>query len=184
MNAWHDVPRGKPEAFNAVIEISAGTRNKYELDKKTGLLRLDRVIYSSVMYPADYGFIPQSYWDDDDPLDVLVIGRYPAVPLTIVPARPIGVMQMIDDEEQDNKIIAVSAVDPKYDQLQDIEDLETHMLKEIKHFFEIYKDLQGKKVKVGQFLNRSEALKIIRKSFSLYDEKIIGKQPLVKNKKR
>ena len=183
MNPWHDVPRGKPEAFNAVIEISAGTRNKYELDKKIGLLRLDRVIYSPVMYPADYGFVPQSYWDDQDPLDVLVIGRYPVVPLTIVPARPIGVMQMIDDDEQDNKIIAVCAVDPKYDDIQEIDDLDPHMLKELKHFFEIYKDLQGKKVRVGQFLHRKEALEIIRGSFSLYDEKIAGKKPLIKRKK-
>jgi inorganic pyrophosphatase len=172
MNPVHDVPRGTPHAFNTIIEIPAGTRNKYEVDKQTGLLKLDRVIYSSVMYPADYGFIPQTHWDDGDPLDVLVLSRYPIVPMTIVPVRPIGVMQMIDDNEQDNKIIAVVATDPNFNDYHDITDLEQHLLKEIKHFFEIYKDLQDKKVQVEQFLPKADALKIIQKSFDLYDEQI------------
>lgn len=176
MNPWHDVPRGTPEQFNAIVEISAGRRNKYEVDKETGLLKLDRVIFSSVMYPADYGFIPQSYWDDNDPLDVLIISRYPLEPLCIVPCRPVGVMQMIDSEEEDSKIIAVVASDPKFDDVHDLEDLDVHFMKEIKHFFEIYKELQNKKVKVEKFLGREEAKKIIQKSFRIYDEKFADKK--------
>lgn len=171
MHPWHDFPRGSPELFNAVIEISEGMRNKYELDKELGVLRLDRVIFSSVMYPADYGFIPQSFWDDGDPLDVLVISRFPIQPMTIVSCRPIGVMQMVDDKEQDNKIIAVAATDPGFDAVQNIDDLEPHLLKEIKHFFEIYKELQDVEVNVERFLPKSEAMQVIQKSFQLYDEK-------------
>lgn len=171
MNPWHDVKRGSPENFNAIIEITAGTRNKYEVDKETGLLMLDRVIFSSVMYPADYGFIPQTYWEDGDPLDVLVLSRYPIQPLTIVHCRPIGVMQMIDEGEEDDKIIAVVASDPHYDSYKNLIDLPDHLLSEIKHFFEVYKELQKKKVTVERFLSRTDAEKIIEKSFRMYDEK-------------
>ncbi len=172
MNPVHDVPRGTPQAFNAIVEISAGTRNKYEVDKETGMLMLDRVIFSSVMYPADYGFIPQTHWEDGDPLDVLILSRYPIQPLTIVPCRPIGVMQMIDDGEEDDKIIAVVSSDPNYNSFNNLQDLPEHLLLEIKHFFEVYKDLQKKKVTVERFLGREDAERIIQKSFTLYDDKM------------
>ncbi len=171
MNPWHDVSRGTPENFNAIIEITAGSRNKYEVDKETGMLMLDRVIFSSVMYPADYGFLPQTFWEDGDPLDVLVLSRYPIQPMTIVPCRPVGVMQMIDDGEEDDKILAVVATDPNFTQVKDLKDLEPHLLIEIKHFFEVYKELQKKKVTVEKFLPRADAIKIIKKSFDMYDKK-------------
>lgn len=171
MHPWHDVPRGTPDLFNTVIEISEGTRNKYEIDKELGMLKLDRVIFSSVMYPADYGFIPQTLWDDNDPLDVLVLSRFPIQPLTIVRCRPVGVMQMIDKDEQDNKIIAVAADDPAMNQMHDITDVKSHLLKEIKHFFEIYKELQDVQVTVENFLPRKDAIAIIEKSFKIYDQR-------------
>jgi inorganic pyrophosphatase len=171
MNPWHTVTRGTAEQCNAIIEITAGTRNKYELDKETGLLVLDRVIGTSMMYPADYGFIPQTYWEDGDPLDVLVLSRYPIQPLTIVPIRPVGVMRMIDDGEGDDKVIAVVATDPFFADVQDLADVETHKLKEIKHFFETYKALQHKTVVVEQFFGKEQAMQVIERGFELYDEK-------------
>jgi inorganic pyrophosphatase len=170
MNPWHDVEVGDkaPEIFNAVIEIPIGSRVKYELDKPTGLLKVDRVLYSAVHYPANYGFIPRTYCDDNDPLDVLVLGQVEVVPLCIVRAKAIGVMQMIDQNEEDDKIIAVHADDPEYLHYRDISELPEHRLKAVRKFFEDYKALENKQVKVERFMGRIDACNIIENSIRLY----------------
>ena len=172
MNPWHDInPRQKTtDTLDCVIEISRGGRLKYELDKATGLLRLDRVLYSAVFYPANYGFIPQTYCDDHDPLDILVLGQEPVMPLSILTARPIGVMQMIDQEEQDDKIIAIHEHDPAYNHLRDISELPKHTLNELQRFFEDYKILEHKKVRIERFKSCDDALEIIAESFKLYED--------------
>jgi inorganic pyrophosphatase len=172
MNPWHDVELGEkaPELFNAVIEIPIGSRVKYELDKPTGLLKVDRVLYSAVHYPANYGFIPRTYCDDNDPLDVLVLGQVEVVPLCILRAKTIGVMQMIDQNEEDDKIIAVHADDPEYLHYRDISELPEHKLRALKRFFEDYKALENKQVKVERFMGRFDAVNIIHKSIALYNE--------------
>ncbi|PQV65444.1 inorganic pyrophosphatase [Abditibacterium utsteinense] len=172
MNPWHDIdPRQKtPDTLDCVIEIPRGGRLKYELDKVTGLLRLDRVLYSAVFYPANYGFIPQTYCDDSDPLDILVLGHHEVVPMCIMTARPIGVMQMIDQDEEDDKIIAIHEHDPAYNHLRDISELPRHTLNELQRFFEDYKALELKKVRIERFKGCSDALSIIEKGFKLYDE--------------
>jgi inorganic pyrophosphatase len=172
MNPWHDIdPHQKSDdTLDCVIEIPRGGRLKYELDKATGLLRLDRVLWSAVFYPANYGFIPQTYCDDKDPLDILVIGQEPVQPLAILTARPIGVMQMFDQEEEDDKIIAVHEHDPAYNHLRDISELPVHTLNELQRFFEDYKTLELKKVRIERFRGRADALEIIQKSYVLYDE--------------
>ncbi len=180
MNPWHDVELGAdcPEYFNAVIEIPIGSNVKYELDKVTGLLRVDRVLFSSVHYPANYGFLPRTYCDDNDPLDVLVLGQTQVVPLCIIRAKTIGVMQMIDENEEDDKIIAVHADDPEYRHYRDISELPEHRLKSVQRFFEDYKALENKKVKVERFMGRIDACHIIEKSIRLYEEKkveLLGK---------
>lgn len=173
MNPWHDVEIGEraPEVFNAVIEIPIGSSVKYELDKATGLLKVDRVLYSAVHYPANYGFIPRTYCDDNDPLDVLVLGQSEVVPLCILRAKTIGVMQMIDQNEEDDKIIAVHADDPEYMHYRDISELPEHRLKAVRRFFEDYKALENKQVRVERFMGRIDACNIIEKSIRLYAEK-------------
>jgi inorganic pyrophosphatase len=171
-NPWHTVSPGNetPEFVNGIIEIPKGTRAKYELDKESGLLLLDRVLYSSVYYPANYGFIPQTYCDDKDPLDILIISQIDVVPLCIVPAKVIGVMQMFDNNEADDKIIAVSAGDPSVSHINDISELPSHFISEMKHFFEEYKKLENKTVVVEEFLGREKAMDILNESFKLYDK--------------
>jgi inorganic pyrophosphatase len=170
MHPWHDVEVGEhaPEVISVIIEVPKGSKNKYELDKKSGLLRIDRVLYSSVHYPANYGFIPQSYCEDHDPLDILVLGQLEVVPLTIMSARPIGVMKMIDQGEADDKIIAVHANDPEYAAYRSINELPPHRLMEIQRFFEDYKTLENKAVIVEKFLDREEALKVIEEALASY----------------
>jgi inorganic pyrophosphatase len=170
MNPWHDVELGDqaPEIFNCIIEIPIGSKVKYELDKKTGLLRVDRVLFSAVHYPANYGFLPQTYCDDNDPLDVLVLGQVEVTPLCIMRAKTIGVMQMIDQNEEDDKIIAVHYDDPEYRDYRDISELPEHRLNAIKRFFEDYKALENKQVKVERFMGRFDALNIIEQSIKLY----------------
>jgi inorganic pyrophosphatase len=167
---WHDIEVSEPieEGFPALIEIPKGSKNKYELDKKTGLLMLDRVLFSAVHYPANYGFVPQSYCDDGDALDVLVLGQEPVVPLTIVRARAIGMMTMRDEKGLDDKIIAISLFDPAYSQYTHIRELPPHQLAELKRFFEDYKTLEKKSVVVEDFLGPYEANRAIRESLKCY----------------
>jgi inorganic pyrophosphatase len=172
-NPWHDVSKGndEPHLVNGIIEIPKGTRAKYELDKESGLLRLDRVIYSSMYYPANYGFIPQSYCEDKDPLDILILTQIDIVPLCIVPAKVIGVMRMLDNGEADDKIISVSAGDPSVNHINDISELPKHFISELRNFFEDYKKLEHKTVKVENFLGRKTAIDILKESFVMYDKK-------------
>jgi inorganic pyrophosphatase len=155
-------------AFPVVIEISKGSKNKYELDKETGLLKLDRVLYSAVHYPADYGFIPRTFCDDGDPLDVLVLGQEPVTPLTLVEARAIGVMRMRDEKGIDDKIVAVSVRDPSFADYTDKDQLPGHVLLQVRRFFEDYKALEHKQVIVEDMLGPAEAFTIIREALELY----------------
>lgn len=168
---WHDLPNNPDHAaewFNVVIEIPRGSKVKYELDKPTGLLRVDRVLYSSVVYPANYGFLPRSYCDDQDPLDVLVLGHEPVQPLSIMQVRAIGVMHMKDEGEGDDKIIAVHIHDPAFNGYRDIAELPAHIFKEMQRFFEDYKTLEDKQVVVENWGNAAEALECVVSSFELY----------------
>ena len=173
MNVWHDISseRIKPEKFISVIEITKGSKNKYELDKDTGLIILDRILYTSTHYPANYGFIPRTYSEDNDPLDVLVLSQGSFQPMTIVETIPIGAIKMIDDDEVDEKIIAVPKGDPAYNSYTDIKDLPEHIFNEISHFFEVYKELEHKETSVKEVVGRERALKIIEKSIESYNEK-------------
>ncbi len=175
MNLWHDVPLGKdaPEEINVIIEIPKGSNNKYEIDKDTGLIKLDRANYTSSAYPFDYGFVPQTLWEDNDPLDVIVLTTYPLSPGILVAVRPVAVMDMIDSGEGDAKIIAVPVDDKRWDDVQDLADLNKHMLKEYQHFFETYKDLKGKPapVEIRGIQGKAEALAAVRKSIDLYQKK-------------
>jgi inorganic pyrophosphatase len=171
MHPWHDAYIDDSliaTAFPVVIEIPKGSTNKYELDKETGLLRLDRVLYSAVYYPADYGFIPRTFCDDGDPLDVLVLGQEPVYPLTIVEARAIGVMRMRDEKGVDDKIVAVSVRDPSYADYTDQAQLPAHMLRQVRRFFEDYKVLEQKQVMIDDLLGPEDALGIIREALELY----------------
>ncbi len=172
MHPWHEVELGDqiPEYVNAIIEVPKGSKVKYELDKKSGLIKVDRVLFSSVHYPANYGFIPQSYCEDHDPLDILVLGQDPVVPLVIVRAKPIGVMKMVDQGEADDKIIAVHADDPEYSHYRSIDELPAHRLTQVKRFFEDYKVLEKKTVVVEKFLDEYEARKIILQALTCYQD--------------
>jgi inorganic pyrophosphatase len=168
---WHDLPNNPDTAhqyFNVVIEIPKGSKVKYELDKPSGLLRVDRILYSSVIYPANYGFVPRSYCDDGDPLDVLVLGAEPVVPLTLMQARAIGVMEMADEGAEDSKIIAVHINDPAYCEYTDLDQLPHHIAREIHRFFEDYKTLEDKEVVVNAMGNAEAALKAVRDSLAFY----------------
>jgi len=171
MHPWHDtyvddtVIAGE---FPVVIEIPKGSKNKYELDKETGLLRLDRVLHSAVYYPADYGFIPRTFCDDGDPLDALVLGQEPVFPLTIVEARAIGVMRMRDEKGIDDKIVAISVRDPAFSDYTDKSQLPAHVLREIRRFFEDYKTLEHKQVVVEDLLGPAEAIQILRDALDMY----------------
>ena len=169
---WHSVEFGEesPEIVNAIIEISKGSKTKYELDKKSGLLKLDRVLFSAVHYPANYGFIPQTYCDDNDPLDILVISQIDFQPLCLVSAKVIGVMRMIDGGEKDDKIIAVAQNDISVNYIDDIDQLPPNIEKEVLRFFEDYKKLENKEVVVESFLPKSVALKIVQESIELYKQ--------------
>lgn len=173
MNIWHDIngERIRKDSFVAVIEISKGGKNKYELDKETGMLRLDRVLYTATHYPANYGFIPRTYAEDNDPLDVLVLCQEKIVSLTLVDCYPVGVLKMIDSNEEDEKIIAISKQDPFLNCYKDIEELPRHISDEIKHFFEVYKQLEGKETVIEKIGGREEAEKIIEKCIKKYKEK-------------
>ena len=174
-NPWHGVSPGEnaPEIVNGIIEIPKGSRAKYELDKDSGLLKLDRVLYSAVYYPANYGFIPQTYCDDKDPLDILVLSQIDIVPLCQVEAKVIGVMRMLDQGELDDKIIAVANNDMSVSHINDIAELPQHFIREMQMFFEDYKKLEHKTVKVEEFQDKQTALEIVNQAFADY-HKLIG----------
>ncbi len=167
---WHDVTPGKnlPAEFVAVVEIPSGSKVKYELDKKTGLLRVDRILYSAVHYPANYGFIPQTYAEDNDPLDVLVLCQEPLLPLTLVNARAIGLMTMLDGGKKDHKILAVAVDDPEYNGFQEAAELPPHRLALLRRFFQDYKMLEGLSVEVDDFQPAETAGPVVEDSLERY----------------
>lgn len=172
-NIWHDISpkRINKTDFCAVIEITKGGKTKYELDKETGILQLDRVLYTSTHYPANYGFIPRTLADDGDPLDVLVLCSEPVVPLTLVRCFPIGVISMIDNGHRDEKIIAIPFGDPTYKDHKNIDELPRHIFDEMRHFFSVYKSLEGKETAVDEVQGRDAALAIINEALQNYKEK-------------
>ncbi len=169
---WHGVSTGEnaPRIVTAVIEIPQGSRAKYEIDKESGLLKLDRIIYSSFYYPCNYGFIPKTYGDDKDPLDILVITSLPVQAMCLMEAKVVGVMRMIDSGDADDKIIAVAANDPSVNFYNNIEELPKHFFDELRHFFEEYKTLENKSVVVNEFQDKATALKIIQDAMEFYKE--------------
>ncbi len=176
MNIWHDMSpeRVTAEDFVAVIEISKGSKLKYELDKNTGMLQLDRILYTSTHYPANYGFIPRTYADDKDPLDVLVLCSEHIYPMTLVECYPIGMISMIDSGSSDEKIIAIPKHDPIYNRYTDISELPHHMFEEMRHFFSVYKMLENKSTIVDDISGREVALNVIAQSISSYNKKFVN----------
>ena len=177
-NIWHDIDprRIQAEDFITVVEISKGSKKKYELDKETGLIILDRILYTSTHYPANYGFIPRTYGDDLDPLDVLVLCSEELEPLTLVRCYPIGVISMIDGGRNDEKIIAIPFSDPSYNSYHDISELPHHIFDEMSHFFQVYKALEGKETAVNEVSGREAALQIIHSAMENYDRHFAGKE--------
>lgn len=174
MNLWHEISSGNdaPDVVNVIVECPKGTKNKYEIDKETGLIKLDRAMKTSQDYPFDYGFVPQSLWDDGDALDVVLLTTYPLACGILVEARPVAVMRMIDCGEGDDKIIAVPKSDPRFDEVQGLSDINPHTLKEIQHFFETYKSIEkGKLVEVKGFKGKKEALAAVKKGLAMYAKK-------------
>jgi inorganic pyrophosphatase len=173
MNLWHDISAGTPEELNVIVEIPKGSHNKYEIDKDTGLIKLDRANYSDAAYPVEYGFVPQTLWDDGDALDVLVLATYPIAPGVLVVVRPVGLMEMIDGGESDDKVICVPADDVRWDDVQDIGDINKHTLREIEHFFENIKKLKSKPVvtEIKGFKGKADAQAAIQKGIDLYNKK-------------
>jgi|SRR5215210_212718 len=171
---WHDVPIGEdaPDEFNVVIEVSKGSKVKYELAKDTGLLKVDRILYSSVVYPENYGFIPQTLADDDDPLDVIVLMQEPVQPMSLLEVRPIGMLPMVDEGENDENIICVPVDDPQYMAFSSVNEFSEHRLNEIKQFFKEYKNLEDKEVEVGDIKGIEEAKEYVQRAVDLYKEKV------------
>lgn len=172
IHPWHDVIPGEhlPQEFNALVEIPMGSSVKYELDKRTGLLRLDRVLYSAVYYPANYGFIPQTYAEDDDPLDVLVLCQEAVAPMTLLTARAIGLMTMIDSGKHDHKILAVAVDDPEFNSFREAQELPAHRLMMLRRFFQDYKSLEGKAVEVDEIQSAEVAFPIIEEALQRYSQ--------------
>ena len=168
MHLLHDIDPGTPEEMTTIIEINKGSANKYEIDKKSGLIALDRVFHTAQTMPFDYGFVPQTLWHDGDPLDVIVLTTYPLLPGILVKVRPVAIMDMNDSGEEDSKIIAVPCEDPRWKDVKDIEDLNKHTLNEISHFYSTYKVLQNKKVIVGDFHNAESAKKAFKEGIANY----------------
>lgn len=175
MNLWHDVPLGEnaPEEVNVIIEIPKGSNNKYEIDKETGLIKLDRANYSAAAYPFDYGFAPQTLWEDGDPLDFIVLTTYPLDPGILVTVRPVAVIDMVDSGESDYKVIAVPVEDKRWEDVNDLADVNAHSLKEFQHFFETYKALKGKPapVEIKGIYGKKEALDAVNKAVEIYKQK-------------
>lgn len=174
MNLWHDISAGDnlPNEVNVIIETPKWSNNKYEIDKDTGLIKLDRANYSAAPYPCDYGFVPQSYWHDDDPLDAIVMSTYPLSPGVLVEGRVVGLLKMTDDGDSDDKLIVVPVEDKRWDHAEDIGDLNEHVLKEYTHFFETYKELKGKgrTVEVHGYKSASEAQQAVTEGLELYKQ--------------
>ena len=168
MNLLHDIAPGTKEVMNVIIEIPKFSKNKYEIDKDTGMIALDRVMHTAQDYPFDYGFVPQTLFDDGDALDVVVLTTYPLAPGILVKARPIAVMEMIDGGDRDDKIVAVPVDDPRFDDIKDLKDINKHFIKEMSHFFETYKKVQNKEVSVGPWHGNEEAMSAFEKSRDLY----------------
>lgn len=173
MNLWHNIAPGSAEELNVIIETPDGSSNKYEIDKETGLIRLDRANYSGIPFPFNYGFVPRTLWDDGDALDVVLLTTFSIPSGILVPARPVAIMEMNDTGEDDAKVICVPLEDKWWDDIQDAGDLNPHLTKEIKNFFESYKALKGKpaEVRTGEFKNKAEAVAAINKSIELYTQK-------------
>ncbi|MBP9710949.1 MAG: inorganic diphosphatase [Candidatus Pacebacteria bacterium] len=175
MNLWHDVPLGSnvPNEINVIVEIPKGSHNKYEVDKDTGMIKLDRANYSDAAFPFDYGFAPQTLWEDGDPLDVIVLSTYALHPGILVAVRPVAVMEMIDSNESDYKVIAVPVEDKRWEDVQDLSDINKHTLKEFQHFFETYKLLKGKPapVEIRGVKGKAEAIEAVKKSIEIYKDK-------------
>ena len=171
MSLWHDIEPGTKEAINVVIEINKGSKNKYEIDKQTGLIALDRVMHTGQDFPFDYGFVPRSLWHDNDPVDVVLLTTYPLMPGTLVRVRPVALMNMIDSGEGDDKIIAVPVDDPRFDTIKDLIDVNPHTIKEIEHFYSTYKKIQNKVVEVKGFQGKMEAEAAFEEGLKLYHEK-------------
>ena len=171
LHLWRDLPPGRnpPEEVTAVIEIPSGSRNKYELDKMSEMLKLDRVLFSAVHYPGDYGFIPRTLHEDNDPLDVLVMVKEQTFPGCQIDVRPIGVLKMLDRGEPDDKILAVALQDPYYEEFFDIADIPQHLLKEVEYFFSTYKDLEGKRVQIQGWEKSEQAMRVIVESIERYN---------------
>ena len=168
MNLLHDIESGSADEMNVIIEIPKGSKNKYEIDKATGMIALDRVMHTAQDYPFDYGFVPQTLWDDGDALDVLVLTTYPLAPGILVRARPVAILSMIDGGESDDKIIAVPTEDPRFEDIKDLEDVNKHTLKEIEHFFATYKKIQNKEVETNGFKGVEAAKEAFKKSQEFY----------------
>ena len=173
MSLWHDISYGEkaPEEINTIIEIHKGSKNKYEIDKETGIIALDRVAHTAQDFPFDYGFVPRTYWHDGDALDVVLLTTYPLLPGILVRGRPVALLKMTDSGDNDNKVIGVPVSDPRWAETKDLSDINAHTLKEIEHFYSTYKKLQNKEVVVSGFGDRAEALDAVRQSIELYREK-------------
>lgn len=170
MNLLHEVPSGTKDAMNVIIEIPKFSKNKYEIDKETGLIALDRVMHTAQDYPFDYGFVPQTLFDDGDALDVVVLTTYPLAPGILVKARPVAIMEMTDGGDRDDKVIAVPVDDPRFEDINDLADLNKHFIKEATHFFETYKKVQNKEVSVGQWHGKEVAMQAFENSRKMYEE--------------
>ena len=168
MNLLHDIPAGTADEMNVIIEIPKFSKNKYEIDKKTGIIALDRVMHTAQDYPFDYGFVPQTLFDDGDALDVVLVTTYPLAPGILVKARPVAIMEMIDGGERDDKIVAVPIEDPRFDEIHDLNDLNKHFIKEMTHFFETYKKVQDKEVTIGKWEGAEIAKEAFIKSCEMY----------------
>ncbi len=170
LNLLHDITPGDniPNEITVVVEINKGSKNKYELDKATGLIKLDRVMHTGQDYPFDYGFVPQTHWHDGDPLDVVLLTTYPLIPGTLLAARPVAVMDMIDNGESDAKIIAVPVEDPRFNSIKDLTDVNAHTIKEITHFFETYKQIQKKVVTIPTIRGAVDAKNVVLEAIELY----------------
>jgi inorganic pyrophosphatase len=170
MNLLHDIDPGTKEEMNVIVEIPRGSQNKYEIDKKTGMIALDRVMYSAQTYPFDYGFVPQTLWDDGDAIDVILLTTAPLAPGILVRARPVGILPVVDSGEGDDKIIAVPTDDPRFEEIKDVSDINPHTLKEIIHFLTTYKQLQNKVVTVGEKKNKADAEAAFERGRQMYRE--------------